>query len=273
MAKLRQNLEGRVFSRLTVLDYAKGGWNCLCSCGNLRQVKSSELTAGKVQSCGCLRKDVAGQIARLDIPAGTEYKNSYGTLTLGEEVAQIGQFRMFSVTCFCGTVFTTRLNSLRTSNTRSCGCLLKIANGTRTHGMTGTTTYIRWKSMITRATNPNIAEAKHYSGRGIGVCDRWLDFENFLADMGEIPDKTLTLERKDNDLGYSPENCVWATALVQSRNRKRGGKVYGVRQLPNGRWRACICAISGEGERHLGVFSTRDEAEAARLEAEAIYWK
>lgn len=73
--------------------------------------------------------------------------------------------------------------------------------------------------MKSRCLNPNNASYKNYGGRGISVCKRWMSFKNFYADMGDRPEG-YTLERVDNDKGYSPDNCVWASRFAQSRNRR-----------------------------------------------------
>ena len=87
------------------------------------------------------------------------------------------------------------------------------------HGYDGTPTYKSWQSMKERCYNSNSISYKNYGAIGIEVCERWMVFENFLADMGERPEG-MTLDRIDNDGNYEPINCRWATYIQQSRNRK-----------------------------------------------------
>jgi hypothetical protein len=82
-----------------------------------------------------------------------------------------------------------------------------------------TPTYHSWIHMRSRCNNANDHNYSDYGGRGIKVCERWNSFANFLEDMGECPEG-LTLERKDVNKGYSPDNCCWATRQQQSRNRR-----------------------------------------------------
>jgi hypothetical protein len=88
------------------------------------------------------------------------------------------------------------------------------------HNQSGTSsTYWRWAAMIQRCTNPKNKQYKNYGGRGITVCEPWKDFCNFLKDMGEAPNNAV-LDRKENNDGYSPENCRWTTATISAENRR-----------------------------------------------------
>jgi hypothetical protein len=90
--------------------------------------------------------------------------------------------------------------------------------GNYKHGGTGTTEHDIWRAMIERCRNPKF---KDYAGRGISVCQRWLDsFEDFLADMGHRPSSGHSIERERNEENYEPGNCVWATAKQQGRNKR-----------------------------------------------------
>lgn len=84
--------------------------------------------------------------------------------------------------------------------------------------------YRTWANLKGRCTNPNLPGYKDYGGRGISVCERWQKFENFYADMGEKP-SGMTLERKDNNGNYEPDNCKWATQAEQSINKRNNRMV------------------------------------------------
>lgn len=123
--------------------------------------------------------------------------------------------------CNCGRTHVAAWASLKSKNTKSCGCLhAENARLVRkTHGMSQARVYKIWKAMIKRCENPNQEKWHRYGGRGITVDPRWrASFEQFFADMGHPPDG-MSIERKDNDKGYSVDNCVWATAKEQARNK------------------------------------------------------
>lgn len=123
--------------------------------------------------------------------------------------------------CECGTNLVVLGESLRSGNSKSCGCLQKeaIRKTAKTHGLSRTLTHRIWCGVLTRCTNSNHHSYANYGARGINVCERWLKFENFLSDMGECP-QGMSLDRINNNGNYEPSNCRWADSITQTRNQR-----------------------------------------------------
>lgn len=119
--------------------------------------------------------------------------------------------------CHCGKEFTVSGDKLKRGHTKSCGC---ISDGLK-HGLVGTSEYGIWAAMKRRCMNKNSAAYKDYGGRGVVVCERWMHFQNFYADMGMRPSVKHSIDRINNDGNYEPNNCRWTTMDVQARNRRK----------------------------------------------------
>jgi len=126
--------------------------------------------------------------------------------------------KIYKCQCDCGNIDYYVAYRLRNNHTKSCGCWREDLK--KTHGMYKTTEYKIWENMKARTTNPNSDNYYLYGAIGRTLCQSWYKFENFFNDMGNRPSKKHSLDRIDNNKGYSKENCRWVTADVQQNNMK-----------------------------------------------------
>ena len=167
---------------------------------------------------------------------------------------------------YCRKEFECPVSNVKRGNTKSCGCL--VGKNT-THGLKSNRFYDTWYGMLQRCTNPNHKAYKNYGGRGITVCEEWLDVATFIAWAEKTYPKLegYTLDRIDNDKGYSPENCRWADRTTQNTNqRMREDNTSGVKGVyyhkSIGKW---VASIGVESKlKHIGSFKTLEEAVLAR---------
>lgn len=148
--------------------------------------------------------------------------------------------------CSCGEPLLVKSEQLMAGKAKSCGCLNRELSAKRwiTHGLShaGLRAYTAWAKMRERVLCKTNKAYKYYGGRGIRICQRWHDFKEFYADMGDPP-KGMTLHRKNNDGNYTPLNCIWADKFTQAQ-----GKSTNVNWTHNGETH-CIAVW----ERKLGT--------------------
>jgi len=208
---------GKVFGNLTAISIVSVSKHskvlCKCSCGNECVVFVGSLVSGHTRSCGCLQRrieDLSGSV--------------FGRLVVREFAYIKNNISYWTCVCSCGTVKPVCRSALVSGATVSCGCFSKelakahIVSLNTTHGMGNTPEHRSWCSMLCRCFNTKDKSWPRYGGRGITVCEEWLKFENFYADMGDRPEG-MSLDRVDNDGPYCKENCRWSTIDQQNNNR------------------------------------------------------
>ncbi|WP_140398241.1 hypothetical protein [Blautia sp. An249] len=221
-----KDITGQKFNMLTALEFvemeSKIGaiWKFKCDCGNIVDLPACRVaTKNGTKSCGCLNKknkpkiDLTGQ--------------KYGRLTVLKCEGTIGRRRMMWLCqCDCGKQVIVQGTHLRSGHTKSCGCLNaeKISSVNYKTGLCRTKLYYTYCNMCNRCNRENNSEYSDYGGRGITVCNEWigvdgfLNFSNWALSNGYYDG--LTLDRIDNDKGYSPDNCRWVDKFVQANNKR-----------------------------------------------------
>lgn len=243
----KSDLTGKKFGMLTVLGisgYKKASkksdrnismWLCVCSCGNESVVRRSGLVSGNTKSCGCLKKNRIniegkrfGRLVALCDAEDSFMTGGYrpdGTPRKGEPI------RMVKCLCDCGKEVVTAYSSLSIGKTKSCGCYQRDRASetsvmySTTHGMANHPLYSTWKDMQYRCYNESLGSYKDYGGRGISVCDEWLDDPNEFINWAEskggwFEGCELSIDRIDVNGNYEPSNCRFTDATTQSLNQR-----------------------------------------------------
>lgn len=180
--------------------------------------------------------------------------------------------------CECLTECIVEGYRLTSGHTQSCGCLHSEISSKihASHKQSKTRLYIAWTSMKNRCSNPKYPKYDDWGGRGIRVCSQWSEFEPFMEwSLSHGYSEDLSIDRIDVDGDYTPDNCRWVARIEQARNTRtyltNKSGCPGVRWYKRyNKWCAKI-GVNGK-DKHIGYFTDKDDAIAARMEAELKYW-
>ena len=215
------NMKGLKFGWLTVLERVENSktlgvcWLCRCRCGNERVYPSRYLVEGRAVSCGCHRAycDLTGR--------------SFNQLFVVGEAPRRGTHRYWECVCACGEVLEVREWNLTSGAARSCGCVSVEGSrlrGTR-HGLSGTRIYSIWQGINDRCNRHTSKNYIGYGSRGINNKFKgFISFKNWAFANGYSDD--LSIDRIDNDEGYSPDNCKWSNKVQQANNRRSNNVLH-----------------------------------------------
>lgn len=166
---------------------------------------------------------------------------------------------------YCGTQWECRTTVINRGVSKSCGCFTI----NRTHGLWGHRLYNTWNHMLYRCYNKNFKQFSDYGGRGITVCEEWLDVKNFIdwVENKSNWEEGLTLDRIDNNKGYSPDNCTFSISTIQAINQRQqinntSGYVGVTWDKNKGKWAVRIQMF--KRGKHIGYYLNKEEAAQAR---------
>lgn len=234
-----QDLTGQRFGKLKVIERAENHispsgykyimWRCQCDCGNFINVRTTDLKNNHTQFCGCLHKEMLSKAKLIDL-TGQVYERLTVIKRVDDYISPSGSRKVqWLCKCKCGKDVIVTGNNLKNGNSKSCGCynrelLFKINS---IHNASNTRLYHIWTCMKDRCYNPQNKKYKDYGGRGITVCNEWINdfesFSNWAYDNGYVENASrgeCTIDRIDVNGDYCKDNCRWVSQKVQTNNKR-----------------------------------------------------